>query len=190
MLAKVADAFLLLALTVIIHGAGLTIVLRRLPLWKTADDAGFISRTWLLIQLASWAITIHMVEIAMWGLFFWWKKCLPDFESSLYFAVVTYTTVGYGDLVLAKGWRLVAGVEALMASLCAAAPPASSSLSPASCTVRAWAQDRIEMMKPSIHWLLVFIPITVVLEHDGTLPPPVIFFSAAPRAPHQSNIII
>ncbi len=47
------------------------------------------------------------------GLFFWWKKCLPDFESSLYFAVVTYTTVGYGDLVLAKGWRLVAGVEAL-----------------------------------------------------------------------------
>src|SRR5205814_434523 len=39
MLAKVADAFLLLALTVIIHGAGLTIILRRLPLWKTADDA-------------------------------------------------------------------------------------------------------------------------------------------------------
>ncbi len=74
MLAKVADAFLLLALTVIIHAAGLTIILRRLPLWKTADDAGFIPRTWLLIQLASWAITIHMVEIAMWGLFFWWKK--------------------------------------------------------------------------------------------------------------------
>src|SRR5205809_2678940 len=113
MLAKVADAFLLLALTVIFHAAGLTIILRRLPLWKTADDAGFIPRTWLLIQLASCAITIHMVEIAMRGLFFCWKKCLPDFESSLYFAVVTDTTVGYGDLVLAKGWRLVAGVEAL-----------------------------------------------------------------------------
>jgi len=46
------------------------------------------------------------------------------------------------------------------------------------------------MMKPSIHWLLVFIPITVVLEHVGKLLPPLIFFSAAPRAPHQSNIII
>jgi Ca2+:H+ antiporter len=34
-------------------------------------------------------------------------------------------------------------------------------------------------LKPSIHWLLVFIPITVVLEHAGELPPPVIFFSAA-----------
>jgi Ca2+:H+ antiporter len=34
-------------------------------------------------------------------------------------------------------------------------------------------------MKPSINWLFVFIPITVVLEHVGELPPPVIFFSAA-----------
>src|SRR5213082_933232 len=34
-------------------------------------------------------------------------------------------------------------------------------------------------MKPSIHWLFVFIPVTVALEHVGHLPPPVIFFSAA-----------
>jgi Ca2+:H+ antiporter len=34
-------------------------------------------------------------------------------------------------------------------------------------------------MKPSIYWLFVFIPITVILEHLGHLPPPVIFFSAA-----------
>lgn len=34
-------------------------------------------------------------------------------------------------------------------------------------------------MKPSIFWLFVFIPITVILEHVGELPPPVIFFSAA-----------
>ena len=113
MLAKLADALLLLALTVLIHAAGLTIVLRRLPLSKKMDDARFAPRTWLLIRLASWAITIHMVEIAMWAFFFWWKKCLPDFESSLYFSVVTYTTVGYGDLVLGQGWRLFAGVEAL-----------------------------------------------------------------------------
>jgi Ca2+:H+ antiporter len=34
-------------------------------------------------------------------------------------------------------------------------------------------------VKPSIYWLFVFIPITLVLEHAGKLPPPVIFFSAA-----------
>jgi Ca2+:H+ antiporter len=34
-------------------------------------------------------------------------------------------------------------------------------------------------MKPSIHWLFIFIPITLILEHAGKVPPPVIFFSAA-----------
>jgi len=113
MLAKLADAFLLLALTVLIHAAGLTIVLRWLSFSKVLDATRFVPRTWLLIRVASWAIGIHMLEIAIWALFFWWKKCLPDLESSFYFAGVTYTTLGYGDLVLAKGWRLLAAVEAL-----------------------------------------------------------------------------
>ena len=34
-------------------------------------------------------------------------------------------------------------------------------------------------MKPSINWLLAFIPVAVVLEHLGTSPEPLIFFSAA-----------
>jgi Ca2+:H+ antiporter len=34
-------------------------------------------------------------------------------------------------------------------------------------------------MKPSIYWLFVFIPTTVILEHVGQVPLAVIFFSAA-----------
>jgi Ca2+:H+ antiporter len=34
-------------------------------------------------------------------------------------------------------------------------------------------------LKPSIHWLFVFIPITVALEHSGSVSAPVVFFSAA-----------
>ena len=34
-------------------------------------------------------------------------------------------------------------------------------------------------MKPSVNWLLVFIPVTVILEHAGHVPPPVIFLGAA-----------
>ncbi len=113
MLVKLAIAFCLLALTVFIHAAGLTLVMRRLSLSSTMDDSRFIRRTLLLIRLAAWVVAIHCVEIAVWALFYWWQKCLPDFESSLYFAIVTYTTVGYGDLVLPQGWRLLAGIEAL-----------------------------------------------------------------------------
>ncbi len=34
-------------------------------------------------------------------------------------------------------------------------------------------------LKPSFNWFLVFIPITVALEHSGSFSPPLIFFSAA-----------
>ena len=38
---------------------------------------------------------------------------MPDLPTAFYFSAVTYTTTGYGDLVLPHDWRLVGGVEAL-----------------------------------------------------------------------------
>jgi len=34
-------------------------------------------------------------------------------------------------------------------------------------------------LKPSFHWLFAFIPITVALEHSGSVRAPILFFSAA-----------
>jgi len=36
------------------------------------------------------------------------QNCLPDFLTAFYFSIVTYTTVGYGDVVLTAEWRLLA----------------------------------------------------------------------------------
>jgi voltage-gated potassium channel Kch len=44
---------------------------------------------------------------------FTWDHALPNIETALYFSAVTYTTTGYGDVVLPQGWRLQGGVEAL-----------------------------------------------------------------------------
>jgi hypothetical protein len=38
---------------------------------------------------------------------------MADMSSGLYFSAVTYTTTGYGDLVLPPQWRLVGAIEAL-----------------------------------------------------------------------------
>jgi hypothetical protein len=69
--------------------------------------------TWLLIRIAWLLIVIHLFEIAVWALFFWWQKCLPDLESSFYFSGVTYATIGYGDLVLPEEWQLFGPLEGL-----------------------------------------------------------------------------
>ena len=66
----------------------------------------------MVIGLTCWLMVIHLVEISVWGMFYYWQGCLPDLESSLYFSGVTYATVGYGDIVLAKPWRMFALLEA------------------------------------------------------------------------------
>ena len=111
MVAKLLIAWCLLALTVTIHAAGLSAILRgglsRLP------EMRFWAMTGLLVRVAWWLVLLHLAEISVWALFYWWQKCLPDAESAFYFSGVTYTTVGYGDLVLPKEWRLLGPVEGL-----------------------------------------------------------------------------
>jgi voltage-gated potassium channel Kch len=42
---------------------------------------------------------------------------LPDFETSLYFSLKSYTTVGYGDILPPESWRLVGPIEAAVGVL-------------------------------------------------------------------------
>ena len=113
MIAKLLIAFCLVAITVIIHAGGVALVLQRIWRSPARPETRFLPITWLLIRLAWWLILVHLLEIAVWGFFFWWQKCLPDAESSFYFSGVTYATIGYGDLVLPKEWRLFGPVEGL-----------------------------------------------------------------------------
>ena len=69
------------------------------------------------IRVTWWLILIHLVEISVWGLFYFWKGCLPDAESAFYFSAVTYTTIGYGDLVLSEPWRMLGPIEGLIGIL-------------------------------------------------------------------------
>jgi hypothetical protein len=75
--------------------------------------SGFWRSTWLVIRIAYSLVAIHLVEIAVWAIYYWRQECLPDLESSFYFSGVTYTTVGYGDIVLSNHWRLLGPVEGL-----------------------------------------------------------------------------
>ena len=113
MITKLLIAFCLVAMTVIIHAGGLALVLERIGRSPKQPETRFWPITWLLIRLAWWLIVVHLLEIAVWGLFFWWQNCLPDAESSFYFSGVTYATIGYGDLVLPNEWRLFGPVEGL-----------------------------------------------------------------------------
>jgi len=101
-----------MALSVVIHAGGVTLALRWIPR-QPQFYVRFWHWTWLFICIAGWMILLHLLEITVWAAFFVAKRAMPDFASALYFSAVTYTTTGYGDLVLPKEWRLVGAVEAL-----------------------------------------------------------------------------
>ena len=112
MLSKLLIAWCLMALCVAIHAGGVVSALRWLrPPTNSAQR--FWPWTWFFIRVAGWIILFHLIEITVWALFYFWKDAMPDMPAALYFSAVTYTTTGYGDLVLPEEWRLVGGVEAL-----------------------------------------------------------------------------
>jgi hypothetical protein len=109
---KLTIAWCLMAFCVSIHAGAVTSALRWLRARKPVGQQ-FWPATWLFICLAGWMVLFHLLEIIVWGLFYLWSEGMPDLHSALYFSCVTYTTTGYGDLVLPKAWRFVGGVEAL-----------------------------------------------------------------------------
>jgi hypothetical protein len=102
----------LMALCVTIHAGGLSWAIKRVR--QYADRVkGFWPGTWLFILAAGWMVLLHLAEISVWAGFYAWKNAMPDLATAFYFSAVTYTTTGYGDLVLPHDWRLVGGIEAL-----------------------------------------------------------------------------
>jgi len=113
MIAKLLMASCLVAITVTIHAAGIGMALSHALRSTRRPETRFWPITWFLVRIAWFLIGIHLLEIAVWALFFRWQNCLPDAESSFYFSGVTYATIGYGDLVLLKEWRLFGPLEGL-----------------------------------------------------------------------------
>jgi hypothetical protein len=104
--------FLLVAANVAVHAFGLTLLTRHLL--AAASGAGDArGLTWLFIRTAWFLIALHGVGVSLWALAYWLLGCLPDIGSAFYFSGTTYTTIGYGDLVLPTGWRLLAPLEGM-----------------------------------------------------------------------------
>jgi hypothetical protein len=53
-----------------------------------------------------------MLEILLWAWFYRWL-CFPSWEVSFYFSTTSYSTVGYGDVILPRMWRTLGPVESV-----------------------------------------------------------------------------
>ena len=66
----------------------------------------------LLVLISVFSLfTLHGIEIWLYAAVYTVVGEFPDFQDALYFSTSTYATIGYGDLVLSRAWRIVGAIE-------------------------------------------------------------------------------
>lgn len=55
---------------------------------------------------------VSLMEVALWATAYRLLGAFDTFEPAVYFSMVTFTTLGYGEIVLDSGFRLLASCEA------------------------------------------------------------------------------
>ena len=115
MLKELLVAFAIVAVCLLLHV--ITIVF--LADWmldrreKSKEQMGTLGYMLLLISAFSVIIFLHLTEIAIWAILYYARSLFQDLETSLYFSLTSYTTIGFGDVVLPRAWRMLGGIEGI-----------------------------------------------------------------------------
>ena len=104
---------LVISINVFTHTFGLIvlgIVMANIIRWGRLHRHGF-GKTIAIVATVFGLFLIHTVEIWTWAGAYLVLGTLPDFLDALYFSAVTFSTLGYGDIVLQPEWRLFGAME-------------------------------------------------------------------------------
>ena len=116
-LVEIAVGLGMVVVTTIIH-ALFMMAGQRFVLWRMARYGplrGGLSKAGLVSGLTAWQFVAVITEVLIWALLYLFNPSvtvLPDLETAFYFSMATFTTVGYGDVVLEGSWRILASLQA------------------------------------------------------------------------------
>jgi hypothetical protein len=112
-------AFGLICATVLIHALGTweAVVYLARGWFKRKPSSRRLGREIQIIRVVSVLLLIHLMEAAIWAAFYRISGLFFEFETALYFSITSYTTVGYGDVLLPPSWRVLGPMEAAVGIL-------------------------------------------------------------------------
>jgi voltage-gated potassium channel len=107
-------AVLLLSLTLSLQVIGVTALIEWLKRVLTRDSHkhGPVYAATLVVKSTVAIVILHGLVILLWASFYR-TLCFPAWEDAFYFSASSYSTVGYGDLVLPSHWRLLGPLEGI-----------------------------------------------------------------------------
>ena len=110
---ELAIAVVIVSVSLVIHMAGILLMAkwllhRRDELEQSLNRRRFVV---LMITLFAAILLLHVIQTSIWAMFYYTQELFSDFETSLYFSMVSFTTIGYGDVLLPRRWRLLGVIE-------------------------------------------------------------------------------
>lgn len=103
---------IVIAMTVIVHTVGLIAVTHGMTWFVSFFRIhGRRSRVVAMITVVFGIFAVLTVEVWLWAAAFVLLGVVPDFQTALYLSTITFSTVGYGDVVPAHEWRQFAALE-------------------------------------------------------------------------------
>ncbi len=115
---QIYAAVLLLSLTLCLQCAGAIMLIEWLKrvLSRDVHKRGPVYSATLVVKSAVAIVILHGLVILLWASFYR-THCFPSWELAFYFSASSYTTLGYGDLILPSEWRLLGPLEAIIGVL-------------------------------------------------------------------------
>ena len=105
---------IVISLTVVIHTFGLIAITHvTARLGALFRMHGRRSRILAMISVVMGLFAVMTAEVWLWGGIYRLLGIFNDFETALYFSTITFSTVGYGDVVPAHDWRVLAALEGI-----------------------------------------------------------------------------
>lgn len=96
----------ILIICTVIHISTMIWLVRQLRAGRANVEQVGVVRTFVVSSAVVFILMAsHTVHLYIWALTLWLLGALPGHEEPLYFALVTYTTVGYGDVTLGPAFR-------------------------------------------------------------------------------------
>lgn len=104
----------LIAATVALQAFCFDLIMRfskRLSAWFSSH-VPFYWKAFFVSAVVLAVMAVGVVHMWLWALAYLAVGALADLDTALYFSVVSFTTVGYGDVLLAPNWRILGSIEA------------------------------------------------------------------------------
>jgi voltage-gated potassium channel len=80
------------------------------------QQIGALRSAALIVRFTAAVVVLHGMEILLWACFYRWR-CLPSWDSAIYFSASSYSTLGCNDVSLPSNWRTLGPLESIIGVL-------------------------------------------------------------------------